>query len=104
VKIRNSRYRTDVGPVDAECGCYTCRNYSRAYLRHLQECNEILGARLATIHNLYYYQSLMQGLRQAIEQKRLDDFVEKFYCKRRQNKTVLDEPEADQNPADFQPD
>ncbi len=83
VKIRNSRYAADTGPVDAQCGCYTCRNYSRAYLRHLQACNEILGARLATLHNLYYYQSLMRGLRTAIEQKRLDEFVEKFYCMRR---------------------
>jgi len=83
VKIRNSRYAADTGPIDPHCDCYTCRHYSRAYLRHLQQCNEILGARLATTHNLYYYQSLMRGLRQAIEQKRLDEFVEKFYCRRR---------------------
>jgi queuine tRNA-ribosyltransferase len=95
VKIRNSRYAADTGPVDAHCDCYTCRNYSRAYLRHLQQCNEILGARLATVHNLYYYQALMRGLRQAIEQKRLDEFVEKFYCRRRQNKAAPDEPDAD---------
>ena len=100
VKIRNSRYAADTGPIDPQCDCYTCRNYSRAYLRHLQQCNEILGARLATIHNLYYYQSLMRGLRQAIEQKRLDEFVEKFYCRRRQNKAAPDEPEAGENPAD----
>jgi queuine tRNA-ribosyltransferase len=100
VKIRNSRYATDTGPLDPHCDCYTCRNYSRAYLRHLQQCNEILGARLATIHNLYYYQALMRGLRWAIEQKRLDEFVEKFYCRRRQNKTAPDEPEAGENPAD----
>jgi len=104
VKIRNSRYAADTGPVDAQCGCYTCRNYSRAYLRHLQACNEILGARLATLHNLYYYQSLMQGLRAAIEQKRLDEFVEKFYCMRRQNNAAPDDPEADENRdnSDFQ--
>jgi len=83
VKIRNSRYALDTGPIDPLCGCYTCRHYSRAYLRHLQQCNEILGARLATIHNLYYYQSLMRSLRTAIEQKGLDEFVEKFYCMRR---------------------
>lgn len=83
VKIRNSRYARDTGPVDPHCGCYTCQHYSRAYLRHLQQCNEILGARLATIHNLYYYQSLMRGLREAIEQKGLDDFIQKFYCMRR---------------------
>jgi len=104
VKIRNSRYAADTGPVDAQCGCYTCRNYSRAYLRHLQACNEILGARLATLHNLYYYQSLMQGLRAAIEQKRLDEFVEKFYCMRRQNNAAPDDPEAGENRdnSDFQ--
>ncbi len=100
VKIRNSRHAADTGPVDSQCDCYTCRNFSRAYLRHLQQCNEILGARLATIHNLYYYQSLMRGLRQAIEQKRLDEFVEKFYCMRRQSKTAPDEPEDGDNPAD----
>lgn len=100
VKIRNSRYAADTDPVDPHCDCYTCRHYSRAYLRHLQQCNEILGARLATTHNLYYYQSLMRGLRQAIEQKRLDEFVEKFYCRRRQNQAAPDEPEDGENPAD----
>jgi len=100
VKIRNSRYAADTGPIDPLCDCYTCRHYSRAYLRHLQQCNEILGARLATIHNLYYYQALMRGLRQAIEQKRLDEFVEKFYCRRRQNRAAPDEPEAGDTPAD----
>jgi queuine tRNA-ribosyltransferase len=83
VKIRNRRYALDTGPIDPHCDCYTCRHYSRAYLRHLQQCNEILGARLATLHNLYYYQALMRGLRTAIEQKRLDEFTEKFYCMRR---------------------
>jgi len=103
VKIRNRRYALDTGPVDPECSCYTCRHYSRAYLRHLQQCNEILGARLATIHNLYYYQSLMRGLRTAIEQKRLDEFTEKFYCMRRPNQAAPDEPETDENPADSSP-
>ena len=83
LKIRNSAHARDTAPVDDRCGCYTCRNYSRAYLRHLQRANEILGARLATIHNLYYYQSLMRGLREAIAEKRLDDFSEKFYRMRR---------------------
>jgi queuine tRNA-ribosyltransferase len=83
VKIKNSQYARDTGPVDSLCGCYTCRHYSRAYLRHLQQANEILGARLATIHNLYYYQSLMRGLREAIAEKELDDFVQKFYRMRR---------------------
>jgi queuine tRNA-ribosyltransferase len=83
VKIRNARYELDTAPVDPECDCYTCQHYSRAYLRHLHRCNEILGARLNTIHNLHYYQRLMRDLRTAIAGKRLDDFVQKFYGKRR---------------------
>jgi queuine tRNA-ribosyltransferase len=83
VKIRNARYEKDTAPLDPECDCYTCQNYSRAYLRHLHRCNEILGARLNTIHNLHYYQRLMRELRAAIAAKGLDDFVEKFYGKRR---------------------
>jgi queuine tRNA-ribosyltransferase len=66
LNIRNSRFAADTSPVDAECRCYTCRNYSRAYLRHLQQANEILGARLATLHNLHYYQQLMAAMRDAI--------------------------------------
>jgi queuine tRNA-ribosyltransferase len=85
IKIRNSRHTADTTPLDPTCGCYTCRHYSRAYLRHLNQANEILGARLATIHNLYYYQSLMRDLRAAIAEKRLDDFTQKFYRMRRQN-------------------
>lgn len=67
VKIRNARYASDSGPLDPDCECYTCRNYSRAYLRHLEKCGEILGSRLGTIHNLHYYQQLMKKLRAAIE-------------------------------------
>jgi queuine tRNA-ribosyltransferase len=67
LNIRNSRFQADTGPVDPGCGCYCCRHYSRAYLRHLQQCNEILGARLATIHNLHYYLTLMARMRAAIE-------------------------------------
>ena len=67
LNIRNSRFQADTGPVDPDCSCYTCRHYSRAYLRHLQQCNEILGARLATIHNLHYYLDLMRRMRAAIE-------------------------------------
>ncbi len=83
VKIRNARHARDTGPLDPDCECYTCRHYSRAYLRHLHRTNEILGARLNTIHNLSYYQGLMQALREAIATKRLDDFLEKFYGMRR---------------------
>ena len=74
----------DPEPVDPECACYTCRHYSRAYLRHLTACNEILGHRLNTIHNLFYYQQLMESLRQAIQDRRLDPWVEDFYARRNQ--------------------
>ena len=79
VRIRNSRYTEDTSPVDAECGCYTCRNYSRAYLRHLDKCGEILGARLNTIHNLYYFQRLMRSIRGAIESDSYQSFCDDFY-------------------------
>jgi len=82
LRIRNAQYRADIGPVDPECGCYTCRNYSRAYLKHLDKCNEILGSRLATIHNLHYYQDLMRGLRAGIAAGELDRFVHSFYAAR----------------------
>jgi queuine tRNA-ribosyltransferase len=78
IKIRNARFADDTGPLDPQCGCYTCQNYSRAYLRHLHRTNEILGARLNTIHNLFYYQKLMQDLRTAIEAGRLAEFVREF--------------------------
>jgi queuine tRNA-ribosyltransferase len=67
VKIRNARYRDDTAPLDESCACYTCRHFTRAYLYHLQKANEILGARLNTLHNLHYYQDLMRELRGAIE-------------------------------------
>ncbi len=82
VKIRNSQYQHDTNPLDATCGCYTCQHYSRAYLRHLDKCGEILGARLNTIHNLYYYQELMRGIRSALEQGEFDAFVRNFYALR----------------------
>jgi queuine tRNA-ribosyltransferase len=66
VKIRNARHRADRAPVEEGCGCYTCLHFSRAYLHHLQKTNEILGARLNTLHNLHYYQTLMRGMREAI--------------------------------------
>ncbi len=84
VRIRNAVHQYDSNPLDEQCGCYTCRNFSRAYLRHLDKCREILGARLNTIHNLYYYQQLMQGLREAIAEQRLAGFVEEFYAQRGQ--------------------
>nr|MDJ0941387.1 tRNA guanosine(34) transglycosylase Tgt [Woeseiaceae bacterium] len=75
VKFRHARYADDTGPPDPDCACYTCRHYSLAYLRHLVKCGEILGPRLATIHNLYYYQQLMRDMRAAIEAGTLADFV-----------------------------
>ncbi len=78
INIRNSRFRHELGPPDPGCACYTCSHYSAAYLRHLQQCNEILGARLATIHNLHYYQDLMARMRQAIEAGTFQDFQRDF--------------------------
>ena len=84
VRIKNAVHAEDTSPLDPHCDCYTCQNYSRAYLRHLHRCNEILGARLMTIHNLHYYQTLMAGLRAAIESDALDAFVREFYQMRMQ--------------------
>jgi queuine tRNA-ribosyltransferase len=78
VNIRNSVHHADLGPLDPACGCYTCRNYSRSYLRHLDRCNEILGSRLNTIHNLYFYLDLMRSLRQAIAEGRLAAFAREY--------------------------
>lgn len=72
LKIRNARYEKDTRPIDENCDCYTCSHYSRAYLKHLHKCNEILGHRLATIHNLHYYQTVMRRLREAIEAGRFE--------------------------------
>jgi tRNA-guanine transglycosylases, various specificities len=80
VKIRNEKYQYDTRPIDEACECYTCKNYTRSYLRHLDKCKEILGSRLNTIHNLHYYQDLMRGLRVAIERGCLAEFVEDFYA------------------------
>lgn len=74
VRIRNSIYKEDLAPLDPNCACYTCQNYTRAYLHHLHRSKEILGARLNTMHNLFFYQKLMQNLRKAIEQGKLDEF------------------------------
>ena len=82
VKIRNAVHEFDTSPIDPLCTCYTCKNFSRAYLRHLDKCQEILGARLNTIHNLHYYQELMQGIRAAISENRFEQFVSDFYAAR----------------------
>jgi queuine tRNA-ribosyltransferase len=85
LRIRNSMHRKSMLPVDPECECYSCQNYTRGYLHHLDKANEILGARLNTIHNLYYYQILMYQLREAIQSGCLDKFITDFYAKRAQN-------------------
>ena len=79
LRIRNSRFTDDTRPVDETCDCYTCRNYSRSYLRHLDKCGEILGARLNTIHNLYYYQRLMREIREAIEAGCFEEYASTFF-------------------------
>ena len=82
IKIRNARHRHDTSPLEADCDCYTCQNFSRGYLHHLDRCSEMLGAMLNTIHNLRHYQRLMAGLRGAIEAGTLANFVEAYYGRR----------------------
>jgi queuine tRNA-ribosyltransferase len=84
INIRNASHQMDLGPIDPACSCYTCRNFSRAYLRHLDRCNEILGARLNTIHNLHVYLSLMRALRDAIAAGRLASFAASYLGARRE--------------------
>jgi queuine tRNA-ribosyltransferase len=79
VRIRNAKHAEDTSPIDENCGCYTCQHYSRSYLRHLDKCGEILGARLNTMHNLYYFQELMSRIRVALEEDRYDSFCDEFY-------------------------
>ena len=93
LRLRNARYREDTRPLDENCDCYTCRNFSRAYLYHLDKCKEILGSQLNSIHNLHYYQTLMDGLRSAIEQGRLSAFVSSFEASQAELKA---EQEAEQ--------
>ncbi|MGL4408890.1 MAG: tRNA-guanine transglycosylase, partial [Zoogloea sp.] len=82
VKIRNARHKNDTRPLDETCTCYTCQHFSRGYLHHLNRLNEILGARLATIHNLHYYQDLMRDLRNAIASGTLTEYVSRFHAER----------------------
>ena len=80
VRIRNAQYSHDTGPLDPACDCYTCTHYSRAYLRHLDKCGEILGSHLNTIHNLHYYQTLMRNIRKSIQRQNFDEFAEELYA------------------------
>ncbi len=81
LNIRNAIHQNDTAPIEVDCGCFTCQRYSRAYLRHLDRCNEILGSRLNTIHNLFFYQRLMREIRAAIEAARFDEFAREFYAR-----------------------
>lgn len=83
IKIKNAKYKTDTSPLDETCTCYTCQNFTRAYLHHLHRVGEILGSRLNTIHNLHYYQDLMAGMRNAIENGQFESFKQEF--KRQRN-------------------
>ena len=85
VRIRNGQYQMDTRPLDETCGCYTCQNYSRSYLRHLDKAGEILGARLNTIHNVHFYVHLMADMRKALENGNFSDFLAEFYAKRQKN-------------------
>lgn len=78
IKLRNSQYRLDTSPPDDQCGCYTCQHFSRAYLHHLQRINEMLGAHLNTVHNLFYYQQLMKEIRTAIENNQFEEYAQEF--------------------------
>lgn len=82
IKIRNASYKMDTRPLDESCRCYTCRHYSRSYLRHLHQSNEITGHRLCTLHNLYFYQQMMREIRQAIEAGNYDEFSRDFLAQR----------------------
>ncbi|CAL4319557.1 tRNA guanosine(34) transglycosylase Tgt [Buchnera aphidicola] len=83
IKIRNSKYKNDLSPLDKKCFCYTCKNYSRSYLHHLDSCNEMLGSRLNTIHNLYYYHTLMFNIRNAIKKNIFNEFIKNFYSQKK---------------------
>jgi len=81
LKIRNAKHRHDTSPLDENCDCYTCKNHTRAYLHHLDKCKEMLGAQLNTIHNLRFYQNLMRGMRDALDNGTFDEFVDEFYAR-----------------------
>ena len=91
IKLRNAKYRNDTSPLDAHCDCYTCKNFSRSYLHHLDKCNEMLGAQLNTIHNLHFYQNLMKDIRKSLSEGTFDRFLVEFYS--RQGLEVPDAPQ-----------
>ena len=79
LKLRNATFKNDLKPLDGTCSCYTCKNFSRAYLHHLQKVNEILGAQLNTIHNIHYYLNLMTEIRESLEKQAFGPFVKQFH-------------------------
>jgi queuine tRNA-ribosyltransferase len=83
IKIKNAKYSDDIRPLDDTCTCYTCTNFSRSYLHHLFKIGEILGARLNTIHNIHYYLTLMNEIRQSISQNKYKDFESAFHSNRK---------------------
>jgi queuine tRNA-ribosyltransferase len=89
INIRNSAHQNDLGPIDAACECYTCRNYTRAYLRHLDRCNEMLGSRLNTLHNLHFYLGLMRALRNALAAGTLESFARGFLADRQPGENAV---------------
>ena len=78
LRIRNNQYISDTSPIEKSCKCFTCKNYSRSYIRHLDKCNDILAARLMTIHNVYFYQEFMKKIRSAIVERKLDSYIKKL--------------------------
>ena len=94
INIKNNRFIEDFGPADPECECWACRNYSAAYLRHLYKCEEILSSRLATYHNLYFYEKLMEGIRQAIRLDRLPEFRKEFLAKYRKHRASVHDEDS----------
>jgi queuine tRNA-ribosyltransferase len=83
INIRNSSHAADLSPIDPQCGCYTCAHYSRSYLRHLDRCDEILGSRLNTLHNLHFYLDLMRSIRKALEEGTFSAFAAGYPAPRR---------------------
>jgi queuine tRNA-ribosyltransferase len=98
LKIRNARHRDDTAPLDEQCSCYTCRHFTRAYLYHLHKTNEILGARLNTLHNLHYYQELMQTLRSAIEARTFGATCERLLAERTRYNSALSAASSEEDP------
>lgn len=99
INIKNNKFIDDFSPVDPECDCWCCRNYSAAYLRHLYKCDEILASRLATYHNLYFYRTLMIDIRQAIENNRLTEYRKEFLAKYRKHRASVHDEESRGEPA-----